>query len=52
MTTDEYNSLNKTEASWICCACGTPNFSLSILRGDVDFIHSNSFEPLSSTTID
>ena len=52
MTTEEYDNLNRTEASWICWACGTPNFSLSILRGDVDFTHTNSFQPLSNSTID
>ncbi len=52
MTTGEYDSLNKTDASWICCACGTPNFSLSILGGFFDLPQSNSFEPLINSTID
>ena len=49
MGTGVYDYLNKTEASWICCHCGLPNFNSSLFSSH-DFTHSNPFSPLEKST--
>ena len=50
MNTGVYGYLNTTEASWICCNCGLPNFDSSLFSNH-DFTHSNPFSPLERSEI-
>ena len=41
-----FDYLNGTDASWVCCSCGLPNFNSSFFSNH-DFTHPNPFSPLS-----
>ena len=43
-----FSYLNKSEASWVCCNCGLPNFNSSFFSDD-DFTHPNPFSPLNGS---
>ncbi|KAK3096098.1 hypothetical protein FSP39_023212 [Pinctada imbricata] len=43
-----YHSVIKTDASWICCSCGLPNFSTSLFESLV-VDTSNTYHSLSSS---
>ena len=46
-----YNILSVSSCTWICCACGFPNFYNSFFDSSVETIESeNSFEVLNATS--
>ena len=46
---DLYNDLANSSCSWICCVCGSPNFSSSLLS-NFEISIDNSFSLLSSSS--
>ena len=48
MSPEVYQALNNSYTSWICCACGLPNFASSLFSSHSSVSCSNSFGSLSS----
>ena len=45
-----FSNLARSDASWICCNCGIPNFSSSLFRS-LDIDCENSFDPLNEPSL-
>ena len=48
MSSDTYDKLNRSDVSWICTNCNTPNYSSSLLDSYLSFDSENSFQVLSN----
>ncbi len=52
MTSEVYNRINRSDVSWICMTCDTPNHSSSLLDSYVSVPASeNKFHPLSDSCV-
>ena len=51
MNTPNYEALNSSNTSWICCQCGLPNFASSLFS-NFTFEVSNSFTSLTTLSND